>query len=333
MTTKKNKDQLKIIDSYRDEGKSLMIFLCDPYHLPELHRILIEIYQPTPKDIYKPPGSKLFTLHYKALEILGNKAGISWDSDHTGPTEIKTKIIHYRATGFYTREFSNRVSRQGEGLSDLDVIKDDLRAKYEADARKDDKKDASWVDYCTDRDFRAKRKKRLQLAAAEAHAQVYRKLLGMGDTFPEAAFKRPIIIVRCVVAADYTDPETVKMIQSGAAAAATNIYGEHPFRPGITDERGNTYAPDDVDTKTIIPEEQEEDPTPEEARRMDFENAPDETQVQTLNSLIERKGYTMPISPRTQTPIAVETLSPERRLELYDKLIDTDDAEEDDIPF
>jgi len=327
MTHKKPEEiqgQLKIIDGYKTKGKATLVFLCDPYSLPEFHRLHIEEVVLNKKtDIYKPPGSKDYALHLGALEMLGNKAGIEWIPSVTDAKSISSTIIHYIATGFYTREYGKRVSVQGEGLSDLDVIKDDLEFKYKSDAKKYEK-DQGWIDYCVNRDFRAKRNKRLQLARAEACAQVYRKLLGLGGTYPEKLFDHPIIIIRTVVAPDYRDPETQKLLREAGINASLGIYGPNPGHqiglpaPEIAVSEKGDYTGDE--TETIIPEgeTEEEDPS------LDFKNSDVEVQFKALETLIRQKAYEF------NKGLSLETLHTGRYLALFELLSGMPDQ---DIPL
>jgi len=339
MPTKEILDQIKVIDAYKKAGKATLVMLCDPYNLPEFHRLLIEEVVLTisdkpgePSDIYQPPGSKNYALHLSALERLGSIAGIEWIPSVTDAKTITDKTIHYIATGFYVREYGKRVSIQGEGLSDLDVIKEDLQAKYEADAKKYDK-DEAYVKYCVDRDYRAKRRKRLQLAAAEARAQVYRKLLALGGTYPKALFNHPIVIIRCVVAPDFKDPETVKLLRNASVNAALGIYGPPqglqiglPAPENAVSEEGD-YTGDD--TETIIPEvepgnEAPEDKEEQDPQRADFITAGDDAQRAALSQLIGLKGYELPKG------LTLEKMSETKRLAFYDHLMAIED---DDVPF
>jgi len=347
MATEELQAQIERLDKIKAEGKSTIILLCDPWHLPEFHRLHIEEVQLNGGDLYKPPGSDNYALHLAALERLGSVAGVNWISSVTDAKVVTSTMVHYVATGFYTREYGVRVSVQGEGMSDLDVIADDLRAQYEAAARQK-RKDASWVEYCVDRDFRAKRKKRLQLARAEAHAQVYRKLLGLGGTYPAQQFKAPIVVVRCVVAPDYKDPETRKLLREGAVQAALGLYGGTaaalPAPEPATPEAGDYSG---ADTEVIEPEytdydaerddeaaandEFMEDPIGDEldSERADFEAADDNGKREVLERLISQKGYSFPPNKKGKKA-TVETIPADRLEELYDKLVAMDD---DDIPF
>ena len=328
MTTEELKSQLKAIDEYKKKGKATLVFLCDPYSLPEFHRLHIEEIVINKKtDIYKPPGSANYALHLGALEMLGNKAGIEWIPSVTDAKSISPTIVHYIATGFYTREYGKRVSVQGEGLSDLDVIKDDLQFMYQASAKKNNK-DASWVDYCVNRDFRAKRNKRLQLARAEACGQVYRKLLGLGGTYPEKLFDNPIVIIRTVVAPDYRDPETQKLLREAGINASLGIYGPNtghqiglPAPEAAVSEKGDYTGPE---TETIIPEFADAEPEEGESARFDFENSAPDEQLKTLEALMSQKDYALP------GKLKLENLKEERRLELFGHL---QAMEDDDIPF
>ncbi|HUW85401.1 MAG TPA: hypothetical protein VMV55_00855 [Methanoregula sp.] len=327
MATEELKQQLTTIEAYKKAGKSMMIFLCDPYHLPEIHRLHIEEVQlDLERDLYQPPGSKNFALHLGALERLGNVAGIDWIPSVTDAKTITTTMVHYIATGFYSREYGKRVSVQGEGMTDLDVIKDDLQAQYEV-AAKTYNKGKDYIDACVSRDFRAKRKKRLQLARADACAQVYRKLLGLGSAYPKAQFTAPIVIIRCVVAPDYTDEETRKLLRDGAVNAALGLYGPHSTQPSLpapelpVSESGDYTG---SDTQTVIPEVVEEDPPVDDPERSAFFNSSESDQKDTLDKLMFRKGY------KFQDGYDFSMVKASRYLEFYDTLVKMEDQ---DIPF
>lgn len=368
MVTKDTEIELKRIEAFVKEGKSAVLMLCNAEHLPEFHRLIVEEVMISQDDIYHPPGEKVkFALHLRALERLGGAAQIEWIPEVTKMQSMSAEgdVCHYTATGFYTREFNNRVSMQGEGYTNLKSVKRALVVQYTAKAEKgrwdknkkgagrnggyvdwsDDAQRQDYINYCVDRDYLPKEDKILQNTRAEATAQVYRKLLGLGGSYSQEMFDHPVVIVRCVVAVDPKDAEQMKLIQTSGIQAIDAIYGPKGGRAlpmpvsnsgNYSGQDGDTIIPeytvkDEPDLPSGDPESSNEGGEPEERPKdlVEFRQLHEDDQRAELSRLVTEKDYEF--SPKDTGGLwTLEEMKPKQFGTFFDILIV---MENDDIPF
>jgi len=317
-----NESQLQRLAQYRADHANV-ISLCDPEHLPELHRLLItkvEINtEPKALDVYEPAGAKnKFALHLSALERLWVAAGGEWIFSETKPLLVTADLYQYQACGFITREFGKRVAFRGDAVMDMLALRDDLEYEYQEKAKKgsydgwdnsakgpkfrawkNDLERLDYINFCVNRDFRAKRANALKLVASDAKAVVIRKLLGVQGPFEKTVLSRPFVIVRCVVAPDYNDPECRRLLNDAAVRSALGLYGQDAApmvalpAPAVAD-----YTAPEATTEFYDPPKADDAPfdvTPEaptqaESLRVDFQNTAKGERPACLALMAESKG-------------------------------------------
>mgnify|MGYP000872183594 CR=1 FL=1 len=219
-----NAAQIERIRAYQGQGANMIMF-CDPFGLPELHRLIVEevrLDTTTDKynngpDIFTPKGAKGFALHLAPLERLAVAAGAGWVPEKTRVITSTPTYLMCEATVFVKKEYGQVVAWMGQAEFDLDFLRDDLVDQYRGREN---------AEYCVNRDFRARRKQRLKLCMSDAKAVALRKLFGLGGCHSIDTLKKPFVIVRCVVAPDYSDPETVKLLRAASIqSVAGAIFG------------------------------------------------------------------------------------------------------------
>jgi len=311
-----NESQLQRLAAYR-QAKANIIYLCDPDHLPEIHRLVItEVsLNPDPKggDIYEPSGAKgKFAIHLSALERLWTAASGQWNFDETKPLLVTQELYQYQAVGFFPAEYGKVCAFRGDAVMDMVALKDDLEYEYREKAKRgkwDDKQRKyvpyqseaaaeEYVQFCVNRDFRSKRANALKLVASDAKAVVIRKLLGVQGPFAPDVFQRPFVIVRCVIAPDLNDPECLKMIRNASVAAALGLYGPGGHQPAALPSPPTDFSAPEPRTEFYDPPKADdvpfdvtpEAPTQAESMRLDFQNTAKDERPACLALMAESKG-------------------------------------------
>lgn len=330
-TTPENEAAKDLIEEYRKKSCAIITF-CDLDNIPPFHRIEVLAVQIPKGDVYKPSQSKGFTPHFRALEHLGNLIGVQWVSKETKMTLVPGVYVQYDAVGFYLRQDGEPVSEKGIGVKIYQDERELLQATFERKARSE-KKSAEWVTAKTTEAFYNDRKKYPQKAAAEAKGQVLRKLLRLSGAYEKKMFDNPIVLVRCKLVPDYSDPEIAHRTQLKALSASTSLYGD-PGGQRLLPSPGEMPAGIELrtpDATSHIPDGMQvaEDPEEKELTREGFIDADDERQIQEIEGLAKDVDYTPTMD--------IRKISRERRIELYDHLMTDGDAydgvDDDEIPF
>lgn len=282
--------QLQRYDQYVKEGR-VVIKLCEPHGLPEDHLLMMQEVSINPKvgdgDVYPVGGVKNYrlSLHHSCLLRLAAAAEIQWlpSSGMTGTLFIDSKIVRCGAVGGYRKELGNWQVYHQEAMLDLEILKEDLTDQYSEKAKRDKKTGAEltrYVDFCVSRDYREKRRKRVELCNTSAKSAVIRKLLGI-KTYTADDFKMPWVVVRCI----YTPP------MAASDSSVIRLFG--PQAPQLPPPAMMMPAPiesgDVVDVGADEHPSEPEDPTPAEL----FESYTRQDREQTVNDLITKKGYDM----------------------------------------
>ncbi len=322
------------IEAYKSSGKHIIIELCNYRNLPEHHELIVEEVPVYPNEVYSPSGTKGFTLHLAALQRLGNRAAIEWIDKETKAQTFTPEMCHYTAVGFYRTEYDVKVAIKGEGSIILQHLKEDLEKQWASKAR-EKKKDDAWARHNADNEYRRSRNKMSQLAKSEAYGQVYRKLLGLEGSYKQEALNNPLIIIRCVVTVDYSDPEMRKLLLARASGATDNIYG--PERVPIVQPLDDVSNFHGEQRRTEIPEGMQlgtEDPGPTDppSAREVFMDYGREEKLETIGPLIKQKGYVLPTG-KSGEPLDLEVMNDERLGDLHDHLLTLTDVIDDNIPF
>jgi len=309
-----NEANLKRLEEYQKAGCHI-VYLCDPWHLPELHRLHVEAVKinpdPAAGEIFKPAGASNFVLNLRALERLAVAAALKWHPEHTRVVTLNSSFCHYQAVGTVYREYQDYITFRGDAYMNLDHLKEDLLAQYQAKAKKDKQND-DWIKFCVARDFTAKRKNMLKLVESDAKGIVMRKLLGaQGVWKTPKIFENPFIIVRCVFGPDLHDPQERKLaleyslqrmsgVYSGdMATGPVHLLNAEPPAPGPApaNDIAEAEAVDIPDGDNAPPEPPQNDflgdepPTPEELLEADFETADAHGRAEMLVTAAEAKDF------------------------------------------
>lgn len=275
----------KKLEEYKKK-KANIINLCDLDDIPPMHSILIEEVNLNPnpenKDVYNFQRQGLI-LHYTALLKLAVAAGIEWDTNHIGITSHTENYTSAQAVGFIRGVYGKKIAFRGEDDIDLIALKEDLNDFYLASANTNNK-NQDWINYCVNRDFRAKRKNRVKSTTSGARSRVIKALLKLKNIYTPEEIKNPFIIIRVILAPNLNDPAIQKLIIDHTFNPG-NIYGSDiPLQISTSPQTSNDYDIIDI-PKTYEPIQ--EPPTATEV----FESLDLTAQVETLKNMAKQKKY------------------------------------------
>lgn len=342
------------IEAFRKEGCAIISY-CNINQIPEFHKIEVIPIKIPAADVYKPSQSKGYTLHYRALVMLGNEIGVQWVSEGTKMTLVPGQYVQYDAVGFYRRSDGEPVLASGLGVKIYADEKETLLAGFVRKA-KSENKPADWAEHKAQEAFFNDRKKYPQKAEAEAKAQVLRNLLRLSGSYAKEMFDKPIVLIRCKFVPDYSDPHTVRIMQFQSMEAGNSIYGQsnQALLPAPGDMPGNSHliTPDasaeipegmdlgDGDNGTQgsdgIPLDPPSGDTGEPSERpsnlVEFRQLSDDERRADLEESISDVGYEF------QSGYSFENLKPKQYCQLFEILLAMDQEAsdagvDDDIPF
>jgi hypothetical protein len=244
---------------------------------------------PDDKDAYR--SGKMMRIHTHGLEKLAVAANIVWDPTQTGPIQIVSgQKCTFRAVGGLMKADGHIEYTATYFEMDLDVIKDDLEAKYKGEDK--------WK---ADRDWRQKRQHMVPIAESMARARLIRKLLGVRQEYTTAQLSKPFVLARWRMKLDMTDPETKRIVTQAMVGAMLGIYG--PGNSGGTPKLPSspTLLPHEA---TVIEEDNKarlSDMPPEETDPYDLppmDEPRQDDRVSDIEALAIRKGYDLATLPK-----------------------------------
>jgi hypothetical protein len=325
---------LKKLQWHRDQGHNVLTADISFENANGLYSPVIETVtlSPNPEDKDAYPAQKMLRIHTHGLEKLAVAANIVWDPAQTGPIQIVSgQKCTFRAVGGLMKADGHIEYTATYFEMDLDVIKDDLAAKYK------DTKDA-WK---LDRDWRQKRQHMVPIAESMARARLIRKLLGVRQEYTPAQLAKPFVLARWRMKLDMTDPDTKRLVTQAMVGAMLGIYGpgnagskhqlQMPTAPALLPNEQTTI---DADNKARL-----DDLPPAEADPYDlpptdapYDTAPSNPKIAEIEALAVRKGYDLLTLPKPLSEYS------ERALDAFvAKLAGLANRErqpgEDDIPF
>lgn len=175
------------------------------------------------KEVY--PANGAFRLHATALNKISIAGSIKWNSQQSGFTRAQDKRnVAFRAVGGVMMADGDMHVEAGYYDVDLDEVKDRLIEEYQAKAKKE-KKDQAYVDYCVNRDFRAKRQHMLKAAETGAKNRVIRSIFHVKSEYSEKELAKPFLVLRYKLHLDTQNQEIRRMIAQAQVMAALGIYG------------------------------------------------------------------------------------------------------------
>jgi hypothetical protein len=334
-----NDEALKIIAG-AVKKKQNVIYLCEPATLPKMHQLIVTTVNlsgnPADGDIYEHKTSKKWCLHFQAKLKFATAANLQWDVRETRPVVLQRDFIHYQAVGFYRREWGAQVAYRGDVEFDLTFLREDLVDQYTAMAKsmvssgkKKESDVPAYVNYCVNRDYRAKRTHRLKLAATDAKSVVIDKLLNLKSGWKDKReLEVPFVVVRCQMAPDLSDPDTQRELTKMTLRAISGVYGTNDGPAMITDDAGKCEDVVDID-----PHDDDTDDQPDSQQDdIPFEDRDQHEKVAILKDLAKRKGY-----DTDSLPTSVDEMDDRNLVRFYQHLFSMADATgidaEDDIPF
>lgn len=190
--------------------------------IPVLETLNISM-NPDAKEVY--PANGKFRLHATALNKIAIAGSIKWNSQQSGFTRAQDKRnVAFRAVGGVMMADGDMHVEDGYYDVDLDEVMDRLIEEYQTKAKKE-KKDQAYVDFCVNRDFRAKRQHMLKNAETGAKNRVIRSIFHVKSEYLKEELAEPFLTLRYKLHLDTQNQEIRRMIAQAQVMAALGIYG------------------------------------------------------------------------------------------------------------
>jgi len=252
------------------------------------------------KDIYKGAGSTKFRLHAAALNRIAIAGELKWNNDFTGYAKDQDGTQIFRAVGGVVNSAGNIHQESGYYPLNLADIKDDLIDQYTEKAKKDGK-DQSYIDYCVNRDYRAKRQHLLKLTETGAKNRVIRKIFNIKNEYTLAELKKPFLVLKFTIYMDFKDPMVKQMVLGMKIQAALGVYGVNntPSLPSPQNfsipapKAMEPFDPDNDPNLTPVDDDLTEQEEELSSAEFDFINADKETQDIALKTLADKVKVTL----------------------------------------
>ncbi len=338
----------QLLEEYRKKGYNILTPSITLEGLSPHHHATVETVQLSPKledgDVYPHKADndevktddRQFRIAKQGLDKLAVLAGVIWHQEG-GSRRIDNgrdrDYVAFEAFGAIRKADGQLVPVKAFYDLDFVAIEEDLRANYEAKARRYNK-NQDYVDYCVSRDMRSKRKHRSTLCESGARNRVIRSLLGIKKVYTGADLSKPFVCVRITYQPDYEDPEIKRLVTLAAIGAQTSLYGvvpqarlpepdQAPYDTADLPENGEV-----VDTEPDLEDlDEEESPT----GNNEFETWDRGSQEKYVKNLAIQKGYNLKeLIERMEGVSSLADFKDIQIMKLHDKLIVLED---DDIPF
>ncbi len=295
-------------------------------------------------------GNERVRFHAQAYQALSDGADARWSQPEIS-IDPKFPRVLCSITGAVMKPDGNWRSLPDVYGSDLDIIKDELIARYSFNGKFDEKK--QWM---VDRELIQKRKHQKVSAVTGAKNRVTARLLRLKNTYTRKELEQPFVFVQIHFRPDMKDRE-VRMLVTKANLLGTALNSIFGRSPSSNDPAAIEYlAPvdaeqcrqdDDVidmetgngDTHYTVSKEppdeappfaMSQEPTTAESLRADFLNSEIPAQVKTLDTLLSKKnleGFALATwlkGFKTQ-PATLENIHQDNRSKLYDHLVQLKD--------
>lgn len=330
-------------------------------NVPAMHKVTVETVtvsdSPDDKEIYPQTGTekdkpekRRWSLHKSPLMDLMSRANVQWDWTNSGRLDDRRDkdYISTRMVGAIQRldgTFSPLA-----GSADIDFSVESEIAIEEADRtatsfyagkdwweKKTEKEKKIYLDRRATKAVLQKKKFGIRLVETAAMLRALKGFLHIKETYTYEQIKKPFVVARLVFQPDNTDPVVRTALLEMGFRAAEGIYGiqgkGNPFVPQRSlpantieaepNENGSYEVPSDKPEPDDFPEdEQKADP-----QETDFENADDDTQLETLRSMA--KALKKELIDFKNSPDCEGF----KRTDMFRHLRSLIDKAEDDIPF
>jgi len=302
-------------------------------------------------------GSERVRFHAQGLQAIAEAADVRWSLPEYTIDPVHPRVL-CNVTGAVMKPNGQWRTMPDCFGSDLDIIKEELIARYTYEGIFNTKKQ-----YLVDRELLQKKKHQKTSALTGAQNRVIIKLLRLRRTYTIKELERPFVFVQISFRPDLKDPKVRMMVTQSHifGTALTSIFGiaanrrnEPPAieymgevdqakcHEGVIDMESegadHTYT---LKPEPPVPEappfampqetpEKEKPMTTAESLRVDFLGCDAAGQCAVLATIIKRKNAAIPVAKWLgdfKPPAKLETIPAEHRLTLYDHLCKMPDGE------
>jgi len=282
-------------------------------------------------DLYPQAGGSV-AFRRNFYDKLAGAAGIQWvyHAFRRMDNGANPRFCHYQAVGIIKGLDGQWVTKVGDKAIDMDVMEQELRDKcwdratgyveLAASASQTPNDDerlaqafvkefpthadrARWVEEKVRPDALQIQKHIVARAQTGAMSRVVEKALALKKSYTAKELEKGFVFASLVFTPDETNPIDRKFMLDEASGARSALYpaapgGSAPNSPEIPAEvmqSGRMPDYDEVEAEDVQPLTgftQAKKPDPDESLRADFRAAEPKGQVEVLNAVIKRKGYT-----------------------------------------
>lgn len=330
---------VKRIKEAIEKGTHNIIQLCNYESLPYPHRLMIQTVQLSADqnagDIYYHSLSKKWCLHHLALLKLAMAANIQWEPSIT--IENTRDTVHVQSMASIFKEFNHKITFSGDcSMSRLGMLEKfglEAEAAYIKKYVRVDKPPKNpppkdeWCENRARKELARVWPDKIKRAATSSKSIVIMKLLGIQPGYARKEdVLRPWLVIRCIVAPDFSDPESKRQLNAAAIRAMTGVYGieDNPMPSPQQRQLPETIVPAEPIDNEEAPDSDEGDPS-----NMPFEEWDPDTQNQAIEQLIKATNYDLE-AMRKAGHADWHEFSDTKKKNFYDHLLS---LKEDDIPY
>lgn len=256
------------IEAHRKNGSNILIpftkLESNEFFSPVIDEVYLSIEQGDAykrQDAYKNRPEK-YALAFQGLNRLAVCAGVQWHPHETRRIDngADRYYIAYQAVGGLRKADGSMIWHKASYDLDLEVIKEEIEENHKATAKKYNKGD-DYVEFCTKRDWRQKRRHKHALAESGAKARVLRSILNVKNLYTIDELKKPFVVIRYVFRPPTDDPAVRRQLINQSIASMQSVYGAStPSLPHYPEKDDYIDIPPPEAAAETPPDESELDP-------------------------------------------------------------------------
>lgn len=345
------------IEWHRKNGSNLLIPFTklegNEFYQPVIDEVYLSVEQGDAykrQDAYKDRPAK-FALAFQGLNRLAVCAGVQWHPYETRRIDPANDryYIAFQAVGGIRKADGSMVWHKASYDLDLEVIREEIEENHKATAKKYNKGN-DYVEFCTKRDWRQKRRHKHALAESGAKARVLRSILNVKNLYTAQELQKPFVVIRYIFQPPTNDPAVRRQLIDQSISAMQSVYGAPslPHYPEKDDyievtpkDAAAETPPDEAELDPEMPPAPGPEPPPadeppasesdhspdsqnldkgEDARVKEFLAKSKAKQLVEITRMAREAKYDL-VAVQSNEGVRIDQLSDEQRLELYKDII------------
>ena len=251
-------DELVLLKQYQQAGNVVLfptsyVRQISPYHVARVELVSIDV----ERDCYREKNGE-YAPKKPALERISDAAGLRWVIEKCA--WVKPGPDSYMFTAVGAMQAPDGSWKEFSATKEVILEVEFAEVEERADAK-------SWESEAKKESYLRAEKLRIRKHAAamcesKAYNRVIRKALAMNQTYPRAAFAKPLAVPRIDFMPDYSDPAVKQRFLAAGTNAASDLYPQErpgqdvsqPMAPGVDPDTGEI-----LNCEVIVQEEDDDD--------------------------------------------------------------------------